>query len=352
MSNALAHIPIKGEIKIDLNKAFTMEGLYEIIQTSYPKDPTLTVVGIAIPIVNVQCKGLGIIDPIGDIKEAISRLYTQAMQSIIKPIWDLLHKIMDVLKRVFSFILDYKLPIFDLTINDLFAPDLYDKIKAKVIEMYANAKDQLIKLLKLLEIPWPLFKNLESPEKAITAIIESIIRSLWSFVLKMITKIIGLIKTALDLWDRIVNKGLTILGLLWQQAIDTVLGFVLDLIINPPTMETIMNWIIEWAKKVLNKAIVTFEEIMRIIKDFKIPILNIRPFDWKIPLNPNLSFPDVDFAKILIDIKTWINNWLISIITKFINAILEIINKILSIDFSLPVLTIPLTLCAVKNTTS
>lgn len=349
MSKPLAHIPVKAEIEIDLNKAFTMEGIFETIQTTYPRDPSLTVVGIAIPIVNVECKGLGIIDPIGDIKEAVSRLYAKMMQAIIEPIWALLHKIMDVLKRVFSFVIDYKLPVLDLSIDDLFAPDLWEKIKARVIELYKTKKEELIKILKLLGIPWPLFKDLESLEKEVTAIVESIIRSLWAFVLRAITRIIGLIKTALDLWDRIVNKGTTILGLLWQQLIDSVLGKILDFLINPPTLERISDWIIEWAKKVLNKAVVTFEEIMNIIKDFKIPIINIRPFDWKIPLNVNLKIPEVDFAKILVDIKTWINNWLISIITQFINAVLDIIRKILNIDLILPVIKIPITLCAIKN---
>ena len=352
MTDPLAHIPIVGEIKIDLNKAFSMQTIANTIVSSYPKDPTLTVVGIALPIVNVECKGLGIIDPIGDIKDAISKLYNFAMQSVLKPIWDLLHKIMDVLSRVFSFVLDYKLPILGLTIQDLFSPDLYDKVKAKIVEWYTTAKDKIIELLKLLGIPWPLFINLESPEKEIEKILDSIMRSLWAFVLKTITVIVGMIKTALDLWDRIVNQGKTIFGILWEQARDLILGKIFDLIVNPPTIEQIKAWIIEFAKKVLNKAVVTYEEIMKVIKNFEIPGIHLRPFDWDLPLNIHLDLPDIDFQKMLIDIKTWLNNYVISLLKDFVNKILEIIRKIFAIDFSLPVLTIPLTLCAVKNSSA
>jgi hypothetical protein len=350
-SNAipLKHIPIKGEIVIDLNKAFSMQTFYETIQNTFPKDPNQKIVGIAIPIINAECKGLGIIDPIGDIKDALSDLYDYSMKMILKPIWDLLGKIMDVLKRVFDFVLDYKLPILNLTIPDLFAKDFNEKLKAMLSDLWKTSKQKLEDLLKLIGVPWPIRKNISDPEKELEQVVASVKRSLWAYVIKMITKIVGLIQQALTLWDAIINKGATIWGTLWKALMDSVLGKILDLLINPPTMEQIKDWIIEFAKKVWNKAVVTYEEIMKVIEDFKLPILNIRPYDWKLPLNPHLKNSELDFQKMLIDIKTWINTYVINIIKKFIEEAIKIIKAIFSIDLSLPVLKIPLTLCAIDT---
>jgi len=345
----LKHIPIKGEIVIDLNKAFTMQTFYETIQASFPRDPGVSIVGIAIPIINTECKGLGDIDPIGDIKDALSNLYDYAMKAILKPIWDLLHEIMDVLKRVFNFVLDYRLPVLDLTIPDLFDKDFSKILKEKLTNLWTTAKEKVLDILRLLGIPWPFHPTADDPEKTLAQIIDSVMRSLWSFVIKLITKIIGLIKSALDLWDRLINQGKTIFGTLWQTVIDAVLGAILDFMINMPTIEQIKDYIIEFAKKVWNKAVVTYEEIMQVIKDFKLPVLNIRPFDWTLPLDPNKNDPEIDFQKMLIDIKTWINNYIINILKSFIEEIISIIKKIFSIEFKLPVLTIPLTLCGVDN---
>lgn len=345
----LKHIPIKGEIVIDLNKAFTMQTFYETIQASFPRDPGVSVVGIAIPLINTECKGLGDIDPIGDIKDALSDLYDYAMKAILKPIWDLLGKIMDVLKQVFSFVLDYKLPVLDLTIPDLFKENLGEILKEKLTNMWNTAKEKLKDILKLLGIPWPVHPTADDPEKTLAQIIASVMRSLWSYVIAMIVKIIGLIKSALDLWDRIINKGMTIFGTLWQTAIDAVLGKLISFMTNMPTMAEIKDWIIEFAQKVWNKAVVTYDEIMQVIKDFELPILKIKPYDWKLPLDPNKRDPEIDFQKMLIDIKTWVNNYIINILKSFIEAVLNIIKKIFSIEFKLPVLTIPLTLCGVNN---
>ena len=344
------HIPIAGVIKIDLGKAFTTQGLYDSILASFPNDPKYTIDGIAIPIVYAECREFGVIDPIGDIKAAVSRLYNHAMQMIMEPIWLILQKIMKLLEKVFSFVIDYKLPILDLSIFDIFDKDkVWNAVKAKVTELWNTSKEKLQEFLKLLDISWPPFDNVDNPQKIIEQIIDSIMRSLWNAVFKVIAKIIAAIKTALDLWDRIINKGLTFFGLLWQEAIDLIFGKLLSLLTMPPSIEEIKQLIIEFAKKIYNKAVVTYEEIMTVIKDFEIPILKIKPFDWKLPLNINLNVPDLDFQQMLIEIKTWVNNYVISLIKDFINKILEFIRNILDIDLSLPVLSIPLTFCAIEK---
>jgi len=349
------HIPIVSEIEIDLSKSLNMQNLYESTVASFSNNPKYTIEGIAIPIVYVECKEFGVIDIIGDIKAALSKLYNYAMQIYFKPMWNILNKIIETIKEILSIdilkLINLKLPILDLDVFDMFNENkVIDAVKAKVTELWNTSKEKLQELLKLLDIPWPPFENVENPQRIIEQIIDSIMRSLWSTVFKVIEKIVGAIKTALDLWDRIINKGLTIFGLLWQEAIDLVFGKLLDLLINPPTMEQIKQWIIEFAKGIYGKAVVTYEEIMAVIKDFKIPILDIKPYDWELPYNPHLSVPDLDFQQLLVDIKTWLNNYVVSIIKDFVNKILEFIKKIIDgLDLSFLVLKIPCTFCAVQK---
>jgi hypothetical protein len=362
MINASINIPKPLEIQVDsvpvkLRFSLTdpdstnVKGISKAIFDAVPPDRTLMGLG-GFPQIGVEFKPTGFRDPTGDIQDAISRIYNHAMQAILKPIWDILGKIMDVLKRVFSFVLDLKIPLLDLTIPDLFKANLYQILKEKLTKLWDTARDKLIDLLKLLGIPWPIRENTLDPEKMLAQIIDSVTRSLWNFVFKTIAKIVSLIKTALTLWDRIVNKGTTIFGILWQTAIDTVLGKILSYILFPPTMEDIKDWIIAFAKKVLKKVSVTYEEIMSVIKNFKIPILNIKPFDWDLPLNPHFKFPEFDFQKMLLEIKTWFNNYVISIIKKFIDAILKIIQKIFFIDLKLPDVVVPIVLPLLKVTTN
>lgn len=344
------HIPIAGEIVIDLKKALNMQTLSDTIMTSFPGKGKYRIEGIAIPIVNVECKDFGVIDPISDIKEAISRLYDDLMRAIFKPIWDVLMAILEFLANFIDEVLDYRLPILDLTIGDLFKPGLYDKIKARIEQLWYNAKEDLKTLLESLGIPWPLFDGVESPQKIIEQLMDSIIRALWDIVVSMVGKIIGIIQTALELFDYVVNQGRTILGALWRLIKEQILGKILDLILNPPTLEDIKNWILEYARAFYNKLVVTYEEIMAIILDFEIPILKLKPFDWKPPLfNPEK--PDLNFRQIITDIKVWVQNYVVSIIKAFIEAIVDILRAFIPfLDdlLSWTVITIPLTFCAVE----
>lgn len=344
------HIPIAGEIVIDLKKALNMQTLSDTIMTSFPGKDKYRIEGIAIPIVNAECKGFGVIDPASDIRAAISRLYDELMRAIFKPLWDILMAILEFLGDLIDEVLDYRLPILDLTIGDMFKPGLYDKIKTRIEQLWYNFKEDLKALLKSLGIPWPLFDGVESPQKIIEQIMDSIIRALWDIVIKTVGKIIGLIQTALELFDYVVNQGRTILGTLWKIIKEQILGKILDLILNPPTLEQIKEWILEYARAFYNKLEVTFEEIMAIIRNFEIPILKLKPFDWTWPIfNPEK--PDLNFRQIINDIKVWVQNYVISIIKAFIQAIVDILKAFipdLEKLLSWTVITIPLTFCAVE----
>ena len=344
------HIPIAGEIVIDLKKALNMQTLSDTIMTSFPGKGKYRIDGIAIPIVNSECKGFGVIDPISDIKAAISRLYDELMRAIFQPIWDVLMAIMEFLGDLIDEVLDYRLPILDLTIPDLFKPGLYDKIKTRVQYLWDNAKAELEELLKSLGLGWPWFDNVESPQKIIEQIMSAIAHALWDIVIKTVGKIIAIIQVALEIFDYVVNQGRTIFASLWKTIREQILGKILDLILNPPTLEQIKEWVLEYARNYYGKLIVTFEEIMAIIRNFEIPILKIKPFDWTPPLfNPEK--PDLNFRQILVDIKVWVQNYVISIIKAFIQAIVDILRALIpSLDYLLSwtVITIPLTFCAVE----
>lgn len=343
---ATEHIPVPAKIVVDLNKTFTMQGLYDTVVLQYPQDPTLTIVGISVPIINYQCKEIGIIDPIKDIKEAIARLYNKLMTAMVQPVWNILYRLYSILKRFRLPVIDLKLPVFNLTIGDLFASDLYDRLKAEVLKIYDSQIDKLKKILALLKIPYPIYTDIISPEIDIEYIVKSILTSLWDSLLKLISKIIGYIRTGLKAWD-IITKGRPYpLTPIWDSAVDLILGKILKLLAIPPSMEEIYNAIIAFVKRITGKLIVTYEDIMKYIEDFKLPIIGT-PFDWTLPLNIKVNAPNIDVAKILGDIKIWINNYLFSLLVKFIKAITKILS-VFRLKFVLPKITIPLTLCAIK----
>ena len=344
------HIPIEGEIVIDLKKALNMQTLSDTILTSFPGKGKYRIDGIAIPIVNAECKGFGVIDPISDIKAAISRLYDELMRAIFQPIWDVLMAILEFLGDLIDEVLDYRLPILDLTIGDLFKPGLYDKIKARIQYLWDNAKAELEALLKSLGLGWPWFDNVESPQKIIEQIMSAIVHALWDIVIKMVGKIIGLIELALEIYDEVINQGRTIFATLWKAIKEQIFGKLLDFILNPPTLEQIKEWILEFARNYYGKLLLTYEEIMAILRDFEIPILKLKPFDWEWPwFNPEK--PDLNFRQMLVDIKVWVQNFVISIIKAFIQAIVDILKALIpSLEtlLSWTVITIPLTFCAVE----
>ena len=165
---------IHGSITVDLLKALNMQSLYDSIITANQPDPGCTISQIQIPFINLNFKDIGIINPISDLKQAISRLYAALLRETLKPIWDILRAILKVLEKFVSFVIDLKLPVLDLHIDDLFAHDLYDKIKAAITKLYYKEKQKVIDILKKLKIPYPFFIDFTSIEKEIEHIVEKI----------------------------------------------------------------------------------------------------------------------------------------------------------------------------------
>jgi hypothetical protein len=345
MENA---IPTPTVLKVDLAHALSMQGLYDSVSSMFHYNSgTTAVVGMSVPILNIECNTKFVIDPEKDIKEAISRLYDYCMKSILQPIWNILEKLYEALKKFGLAILDFKLPFFDLHISDLFKGNLYEKIKAAVIKLYYKEKQKLIDILKALGIPYPFHINIQSIELEIESIIKKILASLWGELFKKIYKIIDLIEKGLELFD-IATHGVPTLSVIWKKVKKAVLGEILKLLALPPSIEDLRKAIVEFAKKLYNKAEVTFEELIEAVKHFKLPILG-SPLDWKLPISIKVSLPNIHFDKILNDIKMWVNNYIVSLLKKFI----ELIGKILEafgLVFILPVLIIPLIFCKVTLT--
>jgi hypothetical protein len=271
------------------------------------------------------------------------------MKSILQPIWNIFEKLYEALKKFGLAILDFKLPVFDLHISDLFSSNLYEKIKTAVINLYNKEKQKLLDILKLLGIPYPFHINIHSPELEIESIIKKILSSLWGELFKKISKIIDLIEKGLELFDT-ATYGVPTLSTIWKKVKDTILKEVLKLLALPPSIEDLQNAIVAFAKKLYNKAEVTFEELIEAIKHFKLPILG-SPLDWKLPISLKVSLPNIDFDKILNDIKMWVNNYIVSLLKKFVEEIGEIL-KIFGLTLLLPILAIPLIFCKVTLTTT
>ena len=334
-----------GTLTFDPNKGLSMSAIADSLFKITPRDPSLHVIGVDFTLIGLQCKTFGIIDPIKELQEAAARLYNYAMQAFIQPIWNGLYSLYQALKKFGLGLIDLKLPVLDLRISDLFNPDLYGVIERAITKLYNSAKDKIVAILNALGIPWPLFKNLVSPEEEIRYIIKHILASLWAELNKKINLIKDLIQTGLRIYDLIVYKKL-LWSELWKAAVDQFLKTIIRYLTSPPSIEDIKRAIIAFAKKVLNKVEVTIAEILSVIQNFTLPIIG-NPFDWLFPLNIHVNFPDVDFNKILGDIKLWINNFIMNLIIKFIKLVKRILS-IFGIVIELPKISVPISICAYR----
>lgn len=348
VDQGIVHIPIAASIVIDLSQAFSTETMFQTISLSYPSDPALSIVGIAIPLVYAECKHLGFINPIEDIKEAISKLYNYCMKAIFQPIWKLLNKIIKALEKVLGVInINTDLPVFGFKISDLFSNNLYEKVKARVIELYYSSRDQLKTILDLLKIKDPLFNDMASPELEIERIIKMILSSLWDSLLKAIANVMGIIKTGLILWD-ILTKGKPYpLTPIWTAALDAFIAKILSYLVLPPGITELYDALKAFAEQLYDKAEATYYDMVRALEKFKLPVFG-RPFDWNLPLNINVDAPTLDLTKVLNDIKMWISNYMLSLLQSFIRAIVRIL-KIFGLSFTVPKIRIPITLCAIRT---
>jgi hypothetical protein len=344
------HTRIPVDIEIDLKNGFTMQSLYDSIQAAYPKDPTLSVVSVSIPLLGLECLTLGIINPITDIKNAISRLYNYLMQSILKPIWDFLYKIFEALKKFGLGVLDLKIPVLDLYLTDLFAADFRDRLIAKITELYNNSKAKLIKILEFLRIPYPFMEGFVDPQHELEMLVDKIINSLWGFVFNSIKKIIELIQTGLKLYDLATPPYTFKFSIIWEKLVEDVLKAILMYLAKIPTLEDIEAWLRELASKIFNVKVPTCAQMVEAFKQFKIPIIG-KPEVFT-EINPTVVQPCIDLQKLLMDTLSWINNIVMNLVLKFINLVVKLLDLFLSlfgIKFSLPTIKIPIVICAVKT---
>jgi hypothetical protein len=257
----------------------------------------------------------------------------------------------DALKSFGLGILDLTIGILDLTFPDLFDPNLIEKIKVKILDWYYNAKDKLIELLELLGIKWPIMITVNSPQFDIEYIINAIMNSLWAFVIRLIKKIWGFIATGLRLWEIATQQGAIIWSQLWNELIDSIIGgAIINLFTSVPTIEDIYNALVEFAKNVYNKSVVSIQEIIAVIKDFT--FFGIKPFEWDVPWNINTNFPEVDLMRMINSMLMWFKNWMFNLVNQFVNAIASILQAFGISLAGLAVITIPITFCAIKNETA
>ena len=332
---AISHIAAEVNVPV----GFTMQSIYESVAGSYPAGKAVT--GISIPLLGITCKEFGVINPIQDIKEAVIRMYNYAMGSIIKPIFEALVKLVDILS---AGILDFKLPFLDLTITDLFQSDTYDRVKAAVLKLYKESIEELKNLLKTLGIPWPFFENIGDPIMEVALIVKALMTSFWDAVIKQIWEMVKLILLALEIYDRINQSNW---AFSWQQAIDAVLASIAEFFVIPPTIQDILDALKEFAKQLYGDVVMTYEMLIKAIEKFKLPVFGL-PLDWNLPESLSALIPNVDFMRLLIDMKVWMTNFLMGIVNKFVDLISTILQffginleKILSIKF-------PILLCVVE----
>jgi hypothetical protein len=350
---AIEHVQVPIQVNFDITKTINAESIAAAIAEAYPKDPNLTVVGLTIPLLSIVCKDQGIIDPISDIKNAISRVYDYLSKAIIEIVWNTLYKVYNVIKVFIGDVLDLSLGILNLKVSDLFNPDLYGTIERTVKDLYATSKATLDQILSFLNIPTPAFADVHSPEKEIEHFVKSILSSLWTQLWKKVEEIRNLINTGLGLWDAanffVKNpKSSFPTQPFWQSVVDAVLGKYLDLIKNPPTMQQIEDALIDFARGAYQKAEVRASEILAVLERFTLPIVGF-PLDWNLPLNPRVHANSIDLAQIISDIKIWLNNFVTNLVQKFVNAITKLLSLFGIPVPSFPPIPIPLTACAIHT---
>lgn len=342
------HITVPGSIVFNPRTAFSQEGLYNTLQLIKPQDPNLTVVSIAIPFVHINCKEFGIIDAVTELKNAAERLYDYFVKYYIQPIWNALYSLYEALKDLGLGIIDLAIGIFDLHISDLFDPNLFDTIKAKVLDWYNNRKQDLIDLLNTLGIRFPFTFNVSVSEIEIEEIAKAICNSLWAFLIKAFKRVIALISQGVALWEALHSSPPTLSQLI-NRAYDAILGVIGDFLTNVPSINDIYESLVNFAKSVYNKASVTIEEIVAVIKDFTFGPFG-KLFNFSFPTwNPNTNFPEVDLMRMLNQMLIFLKNFILSTITNFVKAIADVLQFFGVTILDALTFEIPITLCAVTN---
>jgi hypothetical protein len=348
----LTVVEIPATTTIDINNVFTMQGLFNTIYGTLPTNEAYTITGISIPLLGMSCKTDGVINTYMDIKDAVARLYNYLMKSYLQPIWIIIENLLKALEAIVGglFSIDLTLPVLNLKVSDLFGDDLYNKLITSVTNLYNNSLEQLKAILSVLGIPFKLFSDTDSPETTIASIVKNIMVSLWGELIKKIADILGAIKTGLFAYDTITTPGAfpPPLGTLWESIVDGILARIaIFFATGGPSIQQIFDAIVAFVKLALDKTVVTAQEILEYLTNFTLPVFG-RPFDWDLPFHGGVESPQKNLEQLLADIKNYCTNYIGLILAQFVKAISAILS-VFGLTFTLPVLSISYTVCAVRN---
>ena len=287
-----------------------MQGIYDSVTSLYPADSTVT--GISIPMLGITCIETGVINPFADIKEAVVRMYNDAMGQYLRPAWNALFSIFNILS---AGVLDFKIPLLDLTIFDLFKRDSYNRIEVAVAKLYAESKEKVKDLCRLFSIPFPLFTGISDAKKEVQLIVKALVTSFWDETFKIMNKMITMISAALFIYDRIKR---TAFQVTWEKAIAAVFKELFFYMAVPSSVAQLKDLLTEYAKSLYNTATVTYDQLIQAMKSFKVPFFG-SPMEFNIDkILSKVSIPEVDFASLLVDMKVWLGNVIVDTVKKFI----------------------------------
>ena len=322
---------------------FNMQEIYNSITNLYPAEGT--VLGISIPMLGIKCNETGVVNPAQDIKEAVVRLYNDAMGQYLRPAWNALFSIFNVLS---AGLLDFKIPLLDLTIFDLFKTDSYNRIEIAIAKLYAESKEKIKELCNLFSIPFPLFTGISDAKKEVQLIVKALVTSFWDEAFKIMNKMITMISAALFIYDRIRK---TEFQITWEKAIVAIFKELFFYMALPASVEQLKDLLTAHAKSLYNTATVTYEQLIQAMKSFKIPFFG-SPMEFNIDkITSKVSIPEVDFASFLTDMKVWLGNVIVDTIKKFIFFIsgTDLLKALgINLDF-LDEIKVPIVLCITKD---
>jgi hypothetical protein len=213
--------------------------------------------------------------------------------------------------------------------------------------LYNNSIEELKSLLRLLGIPFKAFSDTDSPETTIASIVKNVMVSLWGELIKKIADVLQAIKTGLTAYDALTKPGVfpPPLSSTWADLQDAILGKIsLFFLTGGPSVQEILDAIVAFVKRVLNKTVVTAEEILNYLTGFTLPVFG-KPFDWELPFHGGVNSPQKNLEQLLGDIKNYCTNYIGLIFAEFMKAISAILS-VFGLNFSVPILTISYTVCA------
>lgn len=331
---------VDGNYRLDVTAPQNMQNIYDTVAVSFPKGDQ-KVVGLEFPLIGIYCNQSGLIRPINDIKETISRIYNYGIIDVLRVVFD---KLLALLQALGGSFLDTKLPVLELSIRDIFRQDFHTTIRQLVTRLYDGAKETLTKILNALGITFPILDTVINKGEEIKLLVKSIMDALVREVIKKIKLIIDLIKTALEIYTAI-NEGTIWLLITWQNAIAAFLNSVLNYFLSPPSLKDLVAYVKKLAAEIFGIDKPSCKQLLEVIEFFKLPGFG-SPIDWRLPLS-NVSVPCIDFYKIMTDMVTWLNNFVVNLIRRFIDAVLSVL-QFFGLSLEWLAINIPIKFCVVS----